>query len=753
MVFELDSFSQPMSEFTLQVESSIMQEGQIACGEWSQGEKKLTGEVSVTNRWQERETLPDLTEDNLYWRAQEKVSPKAMDDFASPITRTLEELEVCPQNVQLVGEEREDLCKKYLKDDPPFSGKCDTEYSSQVLPPFIGSYSENLSSSPSEEFQRSLENLPLHTNFISLHKEGVGYSQNTRVKSESCRYPTKTNNWLYRHQSGPTNQGVYWNRTYSNLANDEYPSYVPAHHGSVNEQETADASSLLDYDAYRSQCLKCSNAHNEWKQSFSRDTPHISSEASYFVPGEPEISPESSDFHGKRSLQGLLEYGGLSIPSSLTEFDGWRQEINAFLKCNGLSRREFAKTARIGKNTVGKYLSGQCKKLSREIVWKILSTYQKLLKALPMIESEQSGPQKSCKRRRIPKIQKKQTITSQSINYSCIQTEWDRINRNCDMESESYLIDQAESSGSISFGDLKEQLLFESCGNLPMNTVDLFKEGNSEGLISKPQICTLQECHTGHSCLMGEDHHVDNDMKQLVAFNEDSIDDAGLGADEQGWVGQVDEEIYRCYQESVDTALRHESVSSQNYLSCLLQSEMTTACEPQPQLAEYNYCPNSESSTEATFSYRNTPIQIELHLPTLNEGINFHTRLSRSGEEENTGTSDNSTNDKYNKISYISESTIRAVMDYQQICITDAMGLWQETVELRLNFGNEIYCGNFVLHFPVSEEFIRLFARQLCMNFDLDFAQVGVIVTSIIEQLTEVSKSLPNTILVEGAFP
>lgn len=412
--------------------------------------------------WNEQELLLNSTYDSMFWRNETGISCRNTDNLENCVNHALQDsLESYVQGLELT-EHNEDLCKKYLREELPV---LDAARIPEPLP--ATSFLETEYKDTSEQLQRrTLSNVLLHNKQVEFCQKNPG----------SFTFPEENRETLIYQQNYTLNtcsdRGVselkVWN-----------PSCSVEHLGSVPIQAKTNTNIILHTDSNKLQYMKYSNFQEVFKQSLMEDKLRDFSHTEHLPIEESKKSFEFADYSERRMVADWKERSYFSVPNSHVEFDCWRQSINQFLTNIGLSRREFAKFAKIGKNTVGKYLSGHCKKLSGEVVFKMISTYQTLQKGLSVTEFGLLGTSEAFKKRRTRKMQREKTC--QSTVYLCSLTQLDCLNKMDSVGTESLTIEDTKTSDDILWSSLEEQLSWELHENdLSQGTAESAMESMTE---------------------------------------------------------------------------------------------------------------------------------------------------------------------------------------------------------------------------------------------------------------------------------
>jgi len=607
MVFEVESFSE--SDFIMEQNCSSV---------WEEG----TPRKETTEGWLEQPCFAD----KLLLTEEDNVPFQLSDGDLS--MRTGARTEEYPEDGEHIRE-HEDSLNKYLENDSLVINMYETTCASQVA--------TSSTSSPLGNSSLSLlgNTLPIpfnpdgHTIGVSPHSTSAWFSQNGFLDARCGTYPPTTgmmdNSSHYKTEE--SNRELFSNIEYSSSGNHACPfCFAATRYDKLSLQEKGNDSSFQYCDACIPESVKkCSDIPEELKQSCSRQVFHMCRKGPYLL---SKREAESCNLHGMPSLENSSVSN--DILSSLTDFDAWREEINGFLKQYGVSRREFAKAARIGKNTVGKYLSGQCKKLSKEIVWKILGTYHTLRLETPLIESEQSDALKVYKRRRTPTA----TILQESqrtVSYLDANSEAQRdpMNATC-VENEDLEAEQADSSGNLPFGSLEEPHTAESSGTISIDDKEISKEAtkNNCGLVG--EVCGL---HFVDSYFVGQPEIAESNVAQRAMEQMES------GWSVQGgsvWVNSIDEELNRSFRQDGDVSLRGSN-PYEEYLFRLveMQPEETHLKEVESSVAQHRHSQNREPfATSPGPLIDEAPRGIEFCSPPYTNNTSYIPNFLFSNEQE-----------------------------------------------------------------------------------------------------------------------
>jgi len=425
------------------------------------------------------------------------------------------------------------------------------------------------------------------------------------------------------------------------------------------------------------------------------------------------------------------------LPCSADDFEMWRLEINSFLKRRGLSRREFAKLAKIGKNTVGKYLSGRCKRISKEVVHKIIYAYCDLEgKAY----QEQGGPHSTKVRagRRLPRRQKENMFYSRSPDSSQIQTDWDRINKTSYVELEEMDLEyrpfqyfsfsnDGENSDAITASNISSA--YSSChsstceqsvGKKFQSSCIVWERSGAVSTLEQTTETTLPSLFSNAEEL----EHVDTNgiaEEEIVTSSCSKLypSSCNIGRDKRENLKQVAADPFQCELES--SGVREQDIID---------------------LVEQSYYMYSEPFRDRSSAVLFVPLQIDVRIP---EERSFST-LYPWRLWDNRQTIDSVASKiaaRYNvPIKY--EDTLKN-------CIQLALSRWKllpdvessrisRKVSLDLDLGEgRYYTEEFHVDYPWPENFPYVFARQICMDLNLNPRNIERIAISILKQLNEAS--------------
>ncbi|GJD09376.1 hypothetical protein Gasu2_36330 [Galdieria sulphuraria] len=428
------------------------------------------------------------------------------------------------------------------------------------------------------------------------------------------------------------------------------------------------------------------------------------------------------------------------IPSSVDDFESWRLEIYSLLKYRGLSRREFAKIARIGKNTVGKYLSGHCKRVSKEVVNKMLYAFH-ILQSRDRTEFKVSQTTRSHKNRRLSMKQREDSSFSNSSFCSPIETEWDRINRTSLVEMENIKMEDIAAFHCLLFSDGQEPKAttpldalksdsFYSCN--PCHDVSTKQKSEPSQAVSTDDEKTKIRLFPSYSSLR-------------TVSEELQCKNSGIAEHEQHFNHEKEHLILRLISSDV------ENDEVENWDKCTatsvqneFESNTTKNTNEQIQdLVEQGYYRYSEPFQEPPSVICFVPLQIEVHIPCdeVHEERNFSTLYSwRWGDKRQTVDSVASEIAEHYKVPSRYEDILKK-------CIQNALarhGLIgsvqhatsSRTVRLDLDLGDSRHHSEeFHVDYPWPENFPYILARQICMDLNVNPQHVERIAVNILEQL------------------
>ncbi|GJQ09570.1 hypothetical protein GpartN1_g1361.t1 [Galdieria partita] len=434
------------------------------------------------------------------------------------------------------------------------------------------------------------------------------------------------------------------------------------------------------------------------------------------------------------------------IPSSVDEFERWRLEINSLLKHRGLSRREFAKSAGIGKNTVGKYLSGHCKRVSREVVYKMLHAFH-IIQSRDRIEVgiSQSGT-KSSRSRRLALKQREALRFSQYSNCSPIQTDWDRINRTSFVEMEKMNMVDTVPFQDVLFSDEREPKT--------MIPIDLLNTGSYHS-------CDPSQDLSADECFISEEKL---ETSQAVSTIDKKTENPLTPSCTK--VKMAPE-----HTSSLDfNIIQHEYLTEENELSTLhsissnneksnvvkLAKSEVTSCQYENEsyetekaneqiqdLVEESYYIYSEPFQEPPTVICFMPVQIEIRIPgdKVDEERNFTTLYSwRWGDKRQSVESIVSEIAKHynvpSKHTDILKSCVESALARHGLLDNLLHSTSSRRVRLDLDLGdNRRHSEEFHVDYPWPENFPYIFARQICMDLNISPQHIERIAVNIIGQL------------------